>query len=562
MRSRPLRDLLRPARRSLAADAAAFVLTAFLAWPVQAAPNCCPAMPVVATSKEPAKGKVAYELTPLDLDNIFSNRHLMFANGWDDAVVALAHDIDPTGEYGIWDRPRPPITTQVALAEGDLSGRLVKPPPPGSPSGFNAQLATMRLLYTLARINKYGETSEHLRDAALTLARFLIVDLNRVPPEIQRRDPNALRIKAEGANALGAVLGAIANGRNPRLQFQYKVKPDDLPLDALDMANAAMDVMWAIDDKNQTLPLVLPGNAFDNNYGYTLLIALASVRPQFGGTAAPNSAQDAVGCRAFSIVASTADISMAGSKPRRQSLLGRYAAEATAIGAPAAKPAELDVLRTALILAGFDSAEEARSVPKALIPAAIAGARNDAARDEFVSTLRALTQSAGGPGRDTYRSELADQLSAEIDGMEKRNAFGKYQGGTNVGTGEEFHFLQRWEAWVKTEQPLAAVNQPCAPDPGRARPRIFLFAILSDGLQLINHAYVGVPMIIEAQFDPPSGEIQVTIDASFGTQAAKVIVKRIDPKGYIFRSDPLMPEGASPQDPVFDPAPPPRTQDR
>jgi hypothetical protein len=171
---------------------------------------------------------------------------------------------------------------------------------------------------------------------------------------------------------------------------------------------------------------------------------------------------------------------------------------------------------------------------------------------------------AGGPGRDTYRSEFSAKLSADIDQLEKRNAFGPYQGKMSVGTREEFNFLQQWTAGGQTQEKtaLAMVNPPCAAEPGRARPRIFLYAICSDGLQLINHVYVGVPMIIEAQFDPASGETEVKLDVSFGAQTTQVTVKRFDPKGFIFRSDPLLPQGASPQGPAFNPAPPPRTVER
>jgi hypothetical protein len=94
------------------------------------------------------------------------------------------------------------------------------------------------------------------------------------------------------------------------------------------------------------------------------------------------------------------------------------------------------------------------------------------------------------------------------------------------------------------------------------QPRIFLYAVCNDGFQAIDHAFMGVPMIVEAQFDPPSKDGQVTLDVSFGGHSTKVTVTRFDDKGYIFRSGPLIPQGGSGQAPLSNPGSPPRTVSR
>ena len=65
-------------------------------------------------------------------------------------------------------------------------------------------------------------------------------------------------------------------------------------------------------------------------------------------------------------------------------------------------------------------------------------------------------------------------------------------------------------------------------------------------------------MIIEAQFDPARGEQELTLDVSFGEKTSKITVKRYDPKGYIYRSDPMVPQGIRQKGEVFDPGPPPK----
>ena len=145
----------------------------------QGGADCCVPLPVVATSKEPAKGSVHSELRHTDLEAIFSNRHIMFAGGWDDAFAALTYEIDRSGAYKMREKAAPRIARQVGLEESGFIDILIHPPPvdaaipdrrPGTRNqGANPwsrttdpHIITTALVATLARINKYGEPAAGL----------------------------------------------------------------------------------------------------------------------------------------------------------------------------------------------------------------------------------------------------------------------------------------------------------------------------------------------------------------------------------------------------------------
>ena len=88
---------------------------------------------------------------------------------------------------------------------------------------------------------------------------------------------------------------------------------------------------------------------------------------------------------------------------------------------------------------------------------------------------------------------------------------------------------------------LADPGGLCGVAPGETKGTIFLFAVLPDGLQAINYAYLDVPTLIEAQFDSPSGEAEVEFDVAFGGKVAKMTLKRFGPRGYSYRSEVFVP---------------------
>jgi hypothetical protein len=503
-----------------------------------------------------------------DLEALFSNRHLRFAGDWDDAFVALAHEIDPRGTYKLWDRPAPPVVRQVPLVEGGFSGSLLRPPVPPSRGAMGWAATTgpaaimSALVETLARINKYGEPATGLRTATLAAARFMANDLARIPGEVTKQDENAQRLGSVGSQARGVLRGRLG-AVHPSILAQRAAAPappapanraGELPLDGFDLANAVLDIFSSVDEAGRRSGRFVPRqDAFEDEAPWvTSLVEIASARTLFGGSAPPGSPHDAVACRAFSALVDLADARTRGAATLRDELLDIYAREAPRVGSPAGTRARFAVVRAALIMTGVESAEEGKRLVKTIIDVGIGGTGvgGDAEAAATVTTLRALMRSAGGTDRDTHRTEIADAANALFQEFQKQ-----VDGGS--GSPEENRLLKAWRAAGGDVQ-LPGLGGPCRPTPGRTKGRIFLYAICVDGLQVIQHPYVGVPMIVEAQFDPPSGEAEVTLDVTLG-EATKMTVKRFEPKGYIYRSEPFVPQEASlKKEDVFNPAPPPK----
>jgi len=93
------------------------------------------------------------------------------------------------------------------------------------------------------------------------------------------------------------------------------VAPSDraeLKLDVFDLANAALEVMWASDDPQRTRLIRLQGMDVVR-YATGTLATLAAARPQFGGRLTAGAEQDAVACRAYSTLAALTDTRVEGS---------------------------------------------------------------------------------------------------------------------------------------------------------------------------------------------------------------------------------------------------------
>lgn len=500
-----------------------------------AAQDCgCPPMPVVATSKEPAKGRVNYEMTVADIETLFSNRHAMFAGGWDDGMVALAHDLDPAGAWKIWDRPRPAANPRIPLEEGTLSRILLNPSTEARPD------PVAPLIFTLARINKYGEPEQDLRRAVLSVLRFLADDLANVPAEAAGANPRALALSAVAFNARGTINGYVANAGPASLERRLKrggpapllVDSDraQLKVDALDLANAALDVYWALDDQKHDHVMRLHDD--DRSYIVRNLVSIASARSNFGGTLVAGVAQDSVACRAYSTLATFADTRMVDSRPARDELLTMMTLLSTGFGFPGEKPAEFNAARAALLRAGIGDQAEADETVRTLFDQALS---SKAAELELMTTLRALPLYAGGPDRDTFRGYMGTQIKERMDRFQSRQDVG--QGGA-----EEQRVIDLWKA-SEGRVALANPSPPCGPDPGESKGRIFLYAVCIDGLQVIEELYVGVSTVVEVQFDAESEKKEVPIEISIGGQTLKLTAKRYDDHGRIFRTDPIVPGG-------------------
>lgn len=75
-------------------------------------------------------------------------------------------------------------------------------------------------------------------------------------------------------------------------------------------------------------------------------------------------------------------------------------------------------------------------------------------------------------------------------------------------------------------------------------PQIYLYAVTSNGLQYIEEIYFGVVTIVEATFENPYEAEKYEIELSSAGGTIKLIAKRLDPKGYIFRTEPFIPTAA------------------
>jgi hypothetical protein len=76
-------------------------------------------------------------------------------------------------------------------------------------------------------------------------------------------------------------------------------------------------------------------------------------------------------------------------------------------------------------------------------------------------------------------------------------------------------------------------------------PKFFLYAKCVRGLQFIDEFYAGVPTLVELQFDPEYDGDEFPIELSTGRQRLKLVARKIDKKGIIFRTDFFVPGGAA-----------------
>ena len=72
-------------------------------------------------------------------------------------------------------------------------------------------------------------------------------------------------------------------------------------------------------------------------------------------------------------------------------------------------------------------------------------------------------------------------------------------------------------------------------------PKFFLYAKCVNGLQSITDLYLGVPTLIEAQFEPEYDGDEYPVTLKSGDQELKLTARKIDKKGIIFRTDLFVP---------------------
>ena len=76
-------------------------------------------------------------------------------------------------------------------------------------------------------------------------------------------------------------------------------------------------------------------------------------------------------------------------------------------------------------------------------------------------------------------------------------------------------------------------------------PKFFFYAKCVNGLQSIKELYLGVPTLIEVQFDPEYKEDEYSIELEADEQKLKLVAHRTDQRGIIFRTDFFVPGGQS-----------------
>jgi len=501
-------------------------------------------MPVVATSKEPSKKHIRREATVAWLQRLFSNRNAMSPRGWDDAMLVLAHEIDPAGAMKIWTRPRPKLNPQIPLEEGLLSGWMLNPRQAGTVE-TGESLASV-LLGTLARINKYGEPEYGLRSACLAVLRFAADDLAHIPISAAESNPKALALRAFAFRARNAVVSQIGSasprflrnrrGPNPYSETMYGT---ELDLDLFDLANASFDV-YAAPEPNLPPPRFAP-HEDDRNRVVDALAELAAARSVFGGNPVSPS-QESVACRAFSTLVAWADSRAPDSRPIRDELENIVDNQIVDVSASRGDEPALNAARAAFLWAGLANQAEADERIRWLIERGIQF--NPIQPVEAATTLRAIPLYAGGPGRDTFRGYASSKIGEWIDELDRRNYSRHQPDGTSVGgvsgSRQEKQFLDAWKA-AAGRVTLASINPTCGPEPAKERPTFLLYAQTTAGLQAIKDLYVGVPTIVEVQFKSAYGKPEYEFELSAGGSSRKLKAMMFDRQRRIYRTAPILP---------------------
>lgn len=489
-----------------------------------------------------------YELNDNALEDIFSNRDVKFG-GWDAGLAALSRDIDPTGAYGIARGPRPqPVHPDLVITEGSASAWLItfdgggrgvgsvargKPGARGWQADGHPQAVAEAIIQTLARINKYGEPSFHLRDHLLRTGRYIIEDLSLVPLDVAHRDKRALNVLAYSSNARSVLLSTIGMA-SPEVLARRAALPQrteaagTLALDDLDIANAALDLLRATDSSGRTTGTYTPRDDYDAEHVVQNLLSVADGRPIFGGKSAPGSREDAVACKAFETLVWIAQYDKPHAELFRSALLGVIGREIPIAALPEGNLPRLRAARSALALAGVATPQEANELHHTMFEYLTAWSIEPRWLAESIRTEKVLLKGMRGPAAGVFRSAF-DAEFARIQDVVRSPA--------------EKTFLDQWNTVPLDPATASTVAGPCAATPGEPRGRIFLFAVCADGLQPIDQLVAGVPTVIEAQFESPLEKDEVTLDVAAGS-STKMTAKKVDPMGRIFRTDPFLPGGA------------------
>jgi hypothetical protein len=541
--------------------------------PGQPAACGCPVITPVATSDKPAPGRVSGELSLRDLELFMSNREARFDGDWDKAMLSLAHDIDPSGAMKMWSDPAPaPTRANLPVMEGGVTYRLLNGV--DYTSAIRAKhlpymilrvsdqtgVLMSHIVWTLARINKYGESEFGLRKALLSVAHFLINDLARKPPPEPRsatdaasrsRETTAWEQEAQSQGVLSVEHLALARPEIVETTMQserflldrtigfalpqyderratrkagafepfeqedkfWKKEAATLPLDDFDLANAALDIEMIVDKKGHPTSLLsyrYRGSQGTLLYDSDLIANLAGVaarRTLFGGSGPDNSSVDAVGCKAFAVLVALLDYRSKDSASWRSVVWSHFFNDGLRSRGqtPAALPTFL-AQRAALILGGLADADKARTEAITLVGLADNwGGRQDKELLAVVPMINATT-------RDMALFMAGPAKSAFSDTVEKEWAGHR----ASADAGNDYRApIQAWDASSADWTPISA-QLVCAPP--ETPPRVLIF---SQGLYdpiLLDKLYQNIPLMLGVVFDEPydGGSYPVSLRTSGG----------------------------------------------
>jgi hypothetical protein len=546
----------------------------------------------MASSEHPAPGFAQAELTYDDMEGLLSNRDRIYG-GWDEALKALAHDIDPDGSLGISHGPPPvPVDKTVTLKEGRLSALLVDQ---RNTKGIDIGSTVVQLGITIARANRYGEPSFGIRKVATQAARFLM-DMGAAIPPQQDGASHAGRIRGAAIGArynVAVQIGAAQPQAVQRLPRDFTgFVPDppkgplvpNLDLDVLDIANAWLGVLIATDEHgNETRVRILTGKT-DELFGRSLLAA-AFGRPEFGGPAPPGSRWYVVACRAFATLVALGKVGSPNGNVIREAVLqtfedSSFAPDAYSVYQTlASRRPFITAIQAAMVTNGVADAAEAKSLVTRLIkhsfrtqyyppdPVPTQGPHWPAA-PESILTLKVLQGASGMVNHDAIVAELQQAVS------ELRPVYDTYQllvshWQENCGPPETWRDVPkksdlhaslpkktnpclatdvRHQAgftilWLQDDS--AALNNPatkglfCAPS--NATPRILLVAKGALHDFVIDKIYIGVPTAILVVFDAPYDGAAYPVSIKLGGSKVELSAKPIDDERLVFETQNFVP---------------------
>jgi hypothetical protein len=550
----------------------------------------CPQIKPVATDDKPDPRHIHNEMTLADLEGYFSNREALYDGDWEKAMLALAHDIDPSGQMQISTGAAPPPKRQLAIKEGGISYYLLHEAPslpqrsgvvsPGQRSENDSGLVMSRIVATLARINKYGEPQFGLRKALMATARFMARNLTNVPLEQANAAPRgtAARALSIGRTAHGVIgtrlymaalfaYGAYADSLAK--QTEAASKAGELPPpDPFDIANAALDIVLSLDDKSQRSGLGYRG-LMTRGLVQTGLSA-ASLRAVFNASAASGlpsapvyqhwkanfgdkgGPADAVGCKAFSILAMLASFDAKDGVKYRNDLRTAMSGLAGDIweyrlnpnqpgggGFPHKYAHSIFVAgRALLIVAGMTEEDDPRNSARGMFEAAdhnwsLMGSGGEAARGAFDDTLVTIRDYEGylrGPGKADFLKGMQEFLTEFRSWLDPKS--GAYYRGES---GERF--MAAWEASKPDWNPVIA--EPLCKPPA-APPRVFLMAKGEFGRLLVDKFYQGIPLMVGVYFEEPYDQdsYDVTVNVGGGTLSLKAVPS--DSERRVFQTEPFV----------------------